>query len=208
MPTPTPDYFTIGSNDDPARRYFLRKSIARPAGTSTQWLFTRFRSRDLFRHSPGSHFALALRAELGFEPDGVPCTISGRGITLGDTSLASPDPAVPEQASPRYGGARGAQVESFWHGGNFLYRETGLLPDGLRDGCWYHVHLHVHDERWIAFWIDDASGERIAGPAVVQDDPGHPVTPGRTGVVIALGRGADETGPWEAEFRDISSGWF
>ncbi|HET6603046.1 MAG TPA: hypothetical protein VFG21_02365 [Xanthomonadaceae bacterium] len=208
MAASTPGHFLIGSEDDPVRCYYLREAVERPAGKSTQWLVARFRTLGMFRHSPGSHFAVALRAELGFDEEGVARTISGRGITLGDTSLASPDPQVPEQASPRFGGARGAQVESFWHGGNFLYRETGVLPDGLRDGTWYHVHVHVHDECWIAFWIDDGDGARIAGPAIVQDDALHPVTPGRTGVVIALGRGADETGPWRAEFRDIGSGWF
>jgi len=205
-----PEQFVFRSQDDAARQYFYVPEVSRPAGATTQWLCFRFRSAGMQRHSAASHFAIALRAELGFDADGQPISISGRGITWGDTSQAWAPPDNAFAVAPGFGGARGAQVESFWAGGNFLYRQARLLDQGLVDGTNYHVHLHVSDERWVAFWVLDDAGRPIdpAGHACVQDRAEHPVAPDRTGIVIALGRAPRETGPWQAEFSELEWGWF
>jgi hypothetical protein len=109
----------------------------------------------------------------------------------------------------RFGGARGAQIESFWPGGNFLFREARILDEGLRDGIDYRVHLHVRDDGWTGFWLVDDCGAPLPGAsACVRDDPGHPVVAGRTGILIALGRGNEQGGDWEATFSDLRWGWF
>ncbi len=203
------DSFTFESDHDSAQRYWYLPSTVRPPQASTQWLAFRFRLDGMQRHSFESHFAVVLRARLGFDERGTPVSISGRGITLGNTSLAQPPADNPHAHAPGFGGALGTQVESFWPGGNFLYRDAALLPEGLRDDQWYRVWLHVNDERWIAFGCDPEGDEpRAALHACVQDRASHPVIGDATGVLIGLGRGPSETGPWRAEFRDLSSGWF
>ncbi len=197
-------------SQDEAHHHFLEvPEVPRPAGASTQWLSFLYRSSGLQRHSPASHFAVVLRAELGRDQNGIPQTISGRGLTLGDTSKAALPASFPGAPAQRFGGARGVQVESFWPGGNFLFREARILDQGLRDDCDYRVHLHVNDDRWIGFWLSDSQGQpRAATQACIQDHPDHPVLPGRSGIVIALGRGEERGGEWEASFREITWGWF
>lgn len=201
--------FRFRRDDDAARHFFEVPEVARPAGCTTQWLSFRFRSRGMQAASPGSHFAVVLRAELGRDATGVPRTISGRGITLGDTSLAALPAHCPGAPAESFGGARGAQVESFWPGGNFLYRDACILDEGLRDDTDYRLHLHVRDDRWIGFWLVDAAGGVLSGcESAVQDHPGHPVREDRSGVVIALGRGAENGDDWDACFSEIAFGWF
>ena len=183
--------------------------MPRPPGCSTQWLHFRFRSEAMQRASPASHFAVVLGAELGRDAAGVPKTISGRGLTWGDTSLARLPACCPGAAAEQFGGARGAQIESFWPGGNFLYREARILDEGLRDDTDYRVHLHVRDDGWIGFWLQGEDGLPIPQCAAsVQDDPGHPVIAQRTGVVIALGRGSESGERWQARFSELAWGWF
>lgn len=202
----TPSDFQFESRHDAAQHYWYLPDVPRPEGATTQWLALRFRFEALWEHTPESHFALVLRARLGFDANQRPVSISGRGATLGDTSLAQPAAHNPFHLQPGFGGARGAQIESFWPGGNFLFRESGLCPAGLRDGVWYRLHLHVNDARWIALDIaaDGDGWER----ACVQDRIEHPVEADATGALIALGRGPKESGRWHAEFRDIACGWF
>lgn len=192
-----------------SRHFFEVPAVPKPDGARTQWLSFRFRSEAMQQASPASHFAIVLRAELGRDQAGVPCSISGRGITWGDTSLAQRMPNNPFALSSAFGGARGAQVESFWPGGNFLYREARLLDQGLCDDTDYRVHVHVNDARWVAFWLADEAGAPIADSiACVQDEVAHPVLPERSGIVIALGRGAETGADWSASFDDIRYGWF
>lgn len=200
--------FVFRRDDDAARHFFELPRTPRPAGASTQWLCFRFRSRGMQAASPASHFAIVLRAELGRDEAGVPRTISGRGMTLGDTSAACLPARFPGAPAEAFGGARGAQIESFWPGGNFLYRNARILDEGLRDEVEYRFHLHVRDDGWCALWLADAWGVPVPGAiAAVQDHAGHPVLPGRTGVVIALGRGAETGEDWEARFSDLAWGW-
>ena len=198
--------FVFDSSQDAAQHYWYLRELERPAGATTQWLAFRFRLHGMGAHSPGSHFAVALRARLGFDAQARPISISGRGCTLGDTSLAQPAAGNAYASEPGFGGARGAQIESFWPGGNFLFRDSSLLPDGLRDGQWYAVRLHVNDARWIALEIESDSGSTVR--ACVQDRIEHPVEADASGVLIGLGRGLDESGSWSAEFREIACGWF
>jgi hypothetical protein len=198
--------FRFDSSHDAASRYWYLPDVSRPAGASTQWLAFRFRLNGMVAHSPGSHFAVALRARLGFDPTGRAISISGRGLTLGDTSLAIPAIDNPHAQRPGFGGARGAQIESFWPGGNFLYAETAVFPDGLRDDVWYRLSLHVNDARWIAFELAQGDDEPLR--ACVGDAVQHPVIADACGALIGLGRAANETGEWSAEFRDINCGWF
>lgn len=205
--------FDITSDDDAAAVYFHRAEVPRPAAATTQWFAFRMRSDGLFANSPGSHFAVVLRARLGFDGAGRPVSIAGRGMTLGDTSLAVAPASNPHAfGDPAFGGARGAQVESFWPGGNFLHRDARALDEGLRDGIDYRVELHVSDARWVAFRIADGAGRAMHDPMLtqVQDRPSHPVPADATGVVIALGRGPRETegGAWRVRFSEIACGWF
>lgn len=201
--------FVFRRDDEAARHFFEVPVVPRPDGATTQWLSFRFRSENMQRASAASHFAIVLRGELGRDAAGVPRTISGRGITWGDTSLAAIPADNPHAQAAGFGGAQGAQVESFWPGGNFLYREARLLDEGLRDGVDYHVHVHVNEARWVAFWLSDADGNALAGmQACVQDRETHPVLPGRSGIVIALGRGAETGEDWSARFSQIRYGWF
>jgi hypothetical protein len=205
-----PSEFEFDARDDAARNYLYLSDTARPLRAATQWLSFRFRLTDFCRHTPASHFAIVLRARLEFDATGVPTTISGRGMTLGNTSLARPVAGDRHATAAGFGGARGAQVESYWPFGNFLYRDSGVLPEGLVDSVWYRVWLHVNDERWIAFGLGREDGAEAATEvaACVQDREAHPVRSDATGVLIALGRGANETGSWRVEFRDIATGWF
>ncbi len=203
--------FDISSDDDAGAVYFHRAEVPRPATATTQWLAFRMRSDGMFARSPGSHFAVVLRARLGFDGAGRPASIAGRGMTLGDTSLAlAPAANTLAFGDPAFGGARGAQIESFWPGGNFLYRDARAFDEGLRDDVDYHVELHVSDARWVAFRISDAQGLALHDPARsrVQDRATHPVPADATGVVIALGRGPAESGPWRVRFSGIAFGWF
>ena len=187
--------FEFLSTHDESRHYWHVPASERPAGASTQWLAFRMRLHGFVAHSPASHFAIVLRARLGVDATGIANSISGRGMTLGDTSLARA--AVDD---PAFGGARGAQVESFWPGGNFLYRETAFAEQ-LVDDRWYAVELHVNDERWVACTLDGVT-------RCVRDRASHPVIADATGALIALGRGPAESGPWRAEFRELATGWF
>lgn len=200
------DIFRFDSSDDAADRFWYQPEIDRPAGAMTQWLAFRLRLNAMVAHSPASHFAVVLRARLGFDESNRPISISGRGLTLGDTSLAQPAPDNPHAQHAGFGGARGAQIESFWPGGNFLYRDTAVLPLGLRDDVWYRVQLHVNDARWIALQIDSDAGD--SAQACIQDRAEHPVVGDATGALIGLGRGSHETGTWSVDFRDIARGWF
>jgi hypothetical protein len=191
--------FRFRAGDDAARHYWYLPASPRTASARCQWLRFRFRPAGFARHSPASHFAIVLRARLGFDAAGTPVSISGRGITLGDTSQAQP--AHPLAHDPGFGGARGAQIESFWPGGNFLYRDATLLPEGLQDGREYSVQVEVDDARRIELRIDEGD------PVAVTDRAAHPVIAEATGVLIALGRGPEQGGPWEAAFRDIRTGW-
>ena len=187
--------FEFHSSQDESRHYWYLPAVPRPEGATTQWLAFRVRFEDFARHSPASHFAIVLRARLGFDADGIARTISGRGMTLGDTSLAQSPGGDPE-----FGGARAAQVESFWPGGNFLFRETAV-EEQLLDDEWHAVQLHVNDARWVALTLDGRT-------RCVQDRAAHPVLADATGALIALGRGPRETGPWRAQFRELATGWF
>ncbi|MFA5684618.1 MAG: hypothetical protein WC995_08730 [Lysobacteraceae bacterium] len=201
--------FTINDGDAAGERYFHRTDCPRRPGAGVQWLRFALRADGFFRHSPASHFAIALRARLGFDAAGRPCSISGRGITLGDTSQAVAPADNLHARVGGFGGARGAQVESFWPGGNFLYRQARLLDAGFVDGLTYRVELTVDDQREVGFCLDaeTAGGRwRRIGAARVRDRAAHPVEPA-DGLLIALGRGGGETGPWSVRFSDIQWGW-
>jgi len=197
----------LASDDDERTTLYEVPETPRPPGPALQWLAFRFRSDGLLTHSPGSHFAVVLRARLLRDARGWPMAISGRGMTLGDTSAAMPPPGHPLSDRPGFGGARGAAAESFWPGGNFLYRDTAVLPEGLTERRWYGVELEVDDARRIRFRIRDADGHALHPDACVQDSHEHPVAAGATGVLIGLGRDRRETGPWAVELRDIRHGW-
>lgn len=200
--------FVFRSEDDAASCYFHLSHTPRPHPDASQSLRFRVRLHQMVAHSPASHFAIALRAHLGFDAEGRPAWMSGRGMTLGDTSGAEPIASNPHAFEPGFGGARGAQIESFWRGGNFLYRDTALFPEGLRDDCWYSVDLKVGAQRVIEAIITDLQrSPNLEQRACVQDRAAHPVPDDDTGVLIALGRGPVETGPWHAEFRDIRVAW-
>lgn len=203
-------YFRISAADDPAACFFEIAGTEVPDGATVQWLSFVFRGDDYVRHSPASHFAIMLGATLVRDPVGRPIALSGRGMTLGDTSLATPPETNPHAQRSGFGGARGAQIESFWPGGNFLYRDAVLVPDLLQDALDYQVHLEVDLERRIRVALT-RSGAGVEGASVVcaevQDDPRHPVLAQGTGVLIVLARGPVESGAWSAEFRDIRTGW-
>lgn len=203
-------HFRIGDTDDPAR-CFYEIAVTEPTSVArTQWLSFVFRGHDFVRHAPASHFAVILGATLVRDAAGVPTALSGRGITLGDTSGATPLPCIPQSRRSGFGGARGAQIESFWPGGNFLYRGAVLLADYLQDAVDYRVELDVDRDRRISASITRdtaAPADQARVRAEVQDDPMHPVLAAGTGVLIVLARGPGETGPWSAEFSDIRTGW-
>lgn len=207
MPPDAAREFVFTAADDDVFHHWYLPEVERGTGAvTTQWLSFRFRLHRMVRHSPGSHFAVVLRARLGFDPDGRPASISGRGMTLGDTSLAVPPVEGGGRRTVGFGGARGAQIESFWPGGNFLFASTGVLPQGLCDEVWYRVQLHVNDARWIAFELGQDGHAPVR--ACTRDAATHPVIAGAQGALIALGRGPHESGDWSAEFRDIACGWF
>lgn len=195
--------FQFCSADDEARHFFEVAKLPRPPGVRAQWLSFRFRSFDLQRHSPASHFAIVLRCELGRDANGRPISISGRGMTWGDTSLAQAPADNPYAQRGDFGGARGAQCEAFWPGGNFLHRQARLFDDGLHDQREYRIHLQVDDDGRICIRDLDDPG-RVAEAV---DPLDHPVLPERTGVLIALARGPNESGRWSAQFDDIAFGW-
>jgi hypothetical protein len=202
--------FEFDSRQNEQEHFWYLPHTPRPAGAHTQWLSFRFRLERMIEHSPASHFAIVLRARLGLESNARPVSISGRGITLGDTSLATPGDDLAQDKRLKFGGSRGAQIESFWPGGNFLFRDTALQPTGLRDACWYRVHVHVGDRCWIGFGVQpEPIGEAEPGDVRgVRDLVGDSVQDDDSGLLIALGRGPCEAGNWKAEFRQIASGWF
>jgi hypothetical protein len=198
------DEFEFASTD-PDGRYWYLPETPRPAHAATQWLTLRLRLHDFVANTPASHFAIVLRARLGFDAAGRACSISGRGMTFGDTSQAHPAPGNAWAQSPEFGGARGAQVESFWPGGNFLYADAAVLHAGLEDGCWYTIALRVDDDRHVSLAVTPEGAQTQR--AQVRDRAGHPVLADATGVLIGLGRGGGETGAWRAELRDLACGW-
>lgn len=199
--------FLIGSGDDERRHMFHLEATTRPPGAQAQWLSFRFRSLGLVSRSPGSHFAIVLHCAVGRDHQGLPTSLSGRGMTLGDTSEAHCPQGDPRHGDASFGGSRGMQVESFWPGGNFLYRATALFDDGLAEDAWYEVRLATDEARRVVLC---ARGPGDAAPRRVEvvDRAAHPVVPGATGVLIGLGRDRSrESGDWRAEFRDIAHGW-
>mgnify|MGYP001182398193 CR=1 FL=1 len=202
--------FIFSSFNDAASHYFHIENTPRPeGGNATAWLSFMFRSCGMFRHSPGSHFAVVLRARLGFDAYGTPREISGAGITLGDTSQAFAAPDSRAFGDPAYGGARGAQIESFRGADNFLFAASASFPDGLCDEVWYRGSVHANDAGYIAYWLEPAHRPTPNPPMpCVFDADRDAFSRSETGILIALGRGAHETGPWQAEFRDIRHGWF
>lgn len=204
-----PRDFEFTNVHDDASHYFHLPETLRPSGNATQWLTFLFRSRGMFRHSSASHFAVVLRAQLGYDEAGVPRRIHGGGITLGDTSLASPAPGSAALGNPAYGGARGAQIESFRGSDNFLFAASGSLPDGLCDDVWYRVGVHASDAGYIAYWIDPLIQAKGDPRMHCVFDAGRDETSkAATGILVVLGRGPHESGPWSAQFRDIRWGWF
>ena len=197
--------FDFDSSREASRHYWYLPRVARVRGARVQWLDFDFRLRDFIRHSPASHFAVVLRARLGFASDGTPCSISGRGLALGDTSQATLPPVDAPGGSQGFGGSRGVVVESFWPGGNFLYRDTARLPRGLLDSRWFRVRLEVDDDRNVRYRL--ASDFAEPHSAAIRDRAAHPVDVDADGALIALGRGPNETGPWSVEFRNIRCGW-
>ena len=178
---------------------------ARPPRAHTQWLAFRLRLHRFVAHTPASHFAIVLRAQLGFDQGGRAVSISGRGMTFGDTSQAQPAAGNPYAQAAGFGGARGAQVESFWPGGNFLYQTAAVLPAGIEDDLDYAIELRVDDERVVELCVTAADG--APQRARIQDRFEHPVVADATGVLIGIGRGPGESGAWRAELRDIATGW-
>lgn len=198
------DEFDFASTD-PDGHYWYRPETLRPSHAATQWLSFRLRLHHFVAHTPASHFAIVLRARLGFDASGRACSISGRGMTFGDTSQAHPAPGNAWAQAPGYGGVRGAQVESFWPGGNFLYADAAVLPGGLQDGRWYAIELSVDDQRQVELTVTPEGSPPQR--ARVQDRAGHPVVADATGVLVGLGRGGGETGAWRAELRELACGW-
>jgi hypothetical protein len=193
------------ASDDPPGHYFYLPQTARPPRARTQWLAFRLRLHRFVAHTPASHFAIVLRARLGFDASGRAVSISGRGMTFGDTSQAQPVAGNPYAQAAGFGGARGAQVESFWPGGNFLYQDASVLPAGIEDDVDYTIELRVDDERRIELGVTAAGG--APQRTRIQDRAEHPVIADATGVLIGVGRGPVEAGPWRAELRDILTGW-
>lgn len=202
--------FRIDSNDEPGSHFFEVPETERPEGATTQWLSFRFRCEGLTRHSPGSHFAVILLAHLVRDEAGAPLALSGRGIALGNTIEAFAAPTnLHACGHPDYGGSRGLVLESFWPGGNFLFREACVLDTPLEDGRDYVLHVHARADGWFAAWVDAEAStcERAGKVACVRDAEAHPVIPA-TGILIALARGANESGPWSVTFDRIGFGWF
>ena len=193
------------ASDDPPGHYWYLPQTARPPRARTQWLAFRLRLHRFIAHTPASHFAIVLRARLGFDEAGRAVSISGRGMTFGDTSQAQPADGNPYSLAAGFGGARGAQIESFWPGGNFLYQAACLLPAGIEDDVDYGIELRVDDERWIEMRVTAEGCAPLR--ARIQDRAEHPVIADATGVLIGIGRGPTETGAWHAELRNISTGW-
>lgn len=193
------------ASDDPPGHYLYLPQTARPPRARTQWLAFRLRLHRFVAHTPASHFAIVLRARLGFDAHGNAVSISGRGMTFGDTSQAQPGAGNPHALAAGFGGARGAQVESFWPGGNFLYQDAAVLPTGLEDDVEYAIELRVDDERWIELSVRATGG--APQRARLQDRAEHPVIADATGLLIGIGRGPVESGAWRAELRDIETGW-
>lgn len=203
------------SGEAPGTAFLHVPRTAKPAHATTQWMQFRFCSRDFFAHSPGSHFAVGLRGEIGFDGSS-PVSLEGRGITIGHTCGIPRDPRDPrrggclEFADLPAGTRPGmSQIESFWPGGNFVYADTCRPRAGYRDGAEYRVTIHAHDSDHVAFWIDDGEGSRIdpgseAGASTVDD----PVNPVLTGYWIGLARDDDGSLPWSMLFSRLRTGWF
>ena len=200
--------FRIDSDDEPTSRFFEVADVARPAGAATQWLSFRFRSEGLSRHSPGSHFAVILQARLVRDAHGRPSALSGRGIALGNTIEAfASESNTHALGHPGFGGARGMVLESFWPGGNFLYRDAVTLDAPLEDGRDYFVHIHARIDRWFSAWLDEDDKTATSRIACVRDSDAHPVIEA-SGILIVLARGGGETGAWSVSFDEIGYGWF
>lgn len=193
------------ASDDPPGHYWYLPQTTRPPRVHTQWLAFRLRLHRFVAHTPASHFAIVLRARLGLDEAGRAVSISGRGMTFGDTSQAQPAAGNPYALGAGFGGARGAQVESFWPGGNFLYQAASVLAAGIQDDVDYAIELKVCDERWIELCATVAGCEPQR--TRIQDRAAHPVIADATGVLIGIGRGPAESGAWRAELRDIATGW-
>lgn len=166
---------------------------------------------QIFTKSPNSHFAVGIRGS----NDAVDAI--GRGITIGFTHLNTPpisDPnkggcqdflSIPDGLRPAQ-----SQIESFWAGGNYTYADTCRPIAGYEDSKWYTVTIHANDTGWVAFWIDDARGNRIdAGFEPAKWDGNNPVPSGLTGIWIALAHGpGDLTDYWQVAFQDMTYVWF
>ncbi len=168
-------------------------------------------SSSFFRNATRAHFAIGVRGGL------TPTSVSGRGITLGHTEEVYKEGdnvnygcadylPLPEGSRPGM-----SQIESFFPGGNRLFPTTCRPFAGYKDGTWYRVTIHANDTNWIAYWIDDAKGDRIdAGHEPAVPDFNSPFNLSLTGLFIVYSGdgGAAYRGPWKMRFDGIRTGWF
>ncbi len=199
----TASNFTLSSSEPDSKRWYVPQT-SRPIGATTQWMSFWFYSTNFFKNASRAHFAVGVRGALSGS------NVSGRGITIGHTEEAlngcNDYVSLPEGMRPGM-----SQIENWFPGGNRLFRESCRPFAGYKDSTWYRVTIHANDTNWVAFWVDDANGNRIdAGyePAVL--DLTSPFNSTLTGLFIGYSGagGAAYFGSWSMRFAGIQYGWF
>jgi hypothetical protein len=182
-------------------------NAAQPPGVTTHAMSFDFYSENYFSKNPAGHIFFLLKGRTSADNPATPANeaeLSGRGIALGNTSGRQPD-GCPVPAL-----GRGiAQVESFYNvlPGNTLFPAT--CSSQIKDNYWYKFVIHANNNRWVAYYITDFSGNVIYANYAMQD-PGSFIseTLGGWGISPVFNTKANQNLSWKIWLQNVKVWWF
>ena len=140
----------------------LATKIARASDYNLHYMRFSLYSGDWLSKAPRAHMAVGLRG-IG-KVDGPNPRVRGNGATIGSYVTG-------------WCGDRAVAIEKFGDpatGDYYIAPGTCSSTNTIQDNKWYTVEVHVSqsaDKRtqWVAYWVSDSSGVRVAGPTVFSD---------------------------------------
>ncbi|CAG0953882.1 MAG: hypothetical protein HYZ17_17605 [Betaproteobacteria bacterium] len=201
MPS-VPSSFTIMRSDGYTYGGFWTNAT-RPQGKTTHW--SNFNLRSTGFSGTIEHVAHSLIFN-GTDP--MVQGLKGNGLAIGKLA-GYPGPSgvgCGPVTNPGYY----AEVEAWWHDGNWLYPSTCTPTGKLYDGPSNNFSLHVNINQWVAYWII-RNGETIFTSQPVDTTARRPYWDPNQGGVLFTVTGGD--GEWHypdytLRFTNVTTGWF
>jgi hypothetical protein len=219
-------YRPLGSVSSPVSwtddyHYVTADWTVRPSGTTTQKMEFDFYSNNLFsKNNAVNHVAIGLR----YSPSSLNAALNNEnehkalGIILRSRS------ATQVVEAPCAANSGTAEVENFFYSVALFQPTCSNMPTGngrgvmsLSDGRWYHVVIHVHDNRTVAYTITDKANGALVTRAVqvpVGINNAGVVEPSILGPGLSTNRagftfrGISSADEWRVEIRSMTFGWF